>query len=117
MKAKVLHHGYRPIDVAKALAKTPTLVKIPPKMRTFRQPYFVASAPANGPAIVAGTGLSMGYVTSVVMVAFYFEKKRALTTGLSVCGSGIGTFLFAPLFEYLIEEYTCPFPFFGRSKF
>lgn len=56
--------------------------------------------------IVAGTGLSMGYVTSVVMVAFYFEKKRALATGLAVCGSGIGTFLFAPFFEYLIEEYT-----------
>jgi hypothetical protein len=32
----------------------------------------------------------MGYVTSVVMVAFYFEKKRALTTGLSVCGSSAG---------------------------
>lgn len=72
-----------------------------------------ASAFANSVAllcflfgIVAGTGLSMGYVTSVVMVAFYFEKRRALATGLAVCGSGIGTFVFAPLFEYLIEEYT-----------
>ena len=55
---------------------------------------------------VAGIGMSMGYVTSMVMVAFYFEKKRALATGLAVCGSGIGTFLFAPLIEFLIEKYT-----------
>ncbi|OWF37862.1 monocarboxylate transporter 12-like [Mizuhopecten yessoensis] len=56
--------------------------------------------------IIAGFGLSVGYVTSIVMVAFYFEKKRALATGLAVCGSGLGTFLFAPLIEYLIEHYT-----------
>ncbi|XP_033737317.1 monocarboxylate transporter 4-like [Pecten maximus] len=56
--------------------------------------------------IVAGFGMSVGYVTSIVMVAFYFEKKRALATGLAVCGSGLGTFLFAPLIEYLIEHYT-----------
>lgn len=56
--------------------------------------------------IIAGFGMSVGYVTSVVMVAFYFEKKRAFATGLAVCGSGLGTFLFAPLIEYLIKEYT-----------
>lgn len=56
--------------------------------------------------IIAGTGMSMGYVTSLVMVAFYFQEKRALATGLAVCGSGIGTFVFAPLFEFLIEKYT-----------
>ncbi|XP_060076105.1 monocarboxylate transporter 12-like [Ylistrum balloti] len=56
--------------------------------------------------IIAGFGMSVGYVTSIVMVAFYFEKKRALATGLAVCGSGLGTFVFAPLLEYLIEHYT-----------
>ena len=54
---------------------------------------------------VNGLGMAMGYVTSVVMVAFYFEKKRALATGLSVCGSGIGTFVFAPLSEILTATY------------
>ena len=54
---------------------------------------------------VSGLGMAMGYVTSLVMVAFYFEKKRALATGLAVCGSGIGTFVFAPLTEILITEY------------
>ncbi|KAK3104381.1 hypothetical protein FSP39_000664 [Pinctada imbricata] len=55
--------------------------------------------------IVSGTGMSMGYVTSLVTVAFYFEKKRALATGIAVSGSGFGTFALAPLFEYLIDEY------------
>lgn len=54
---------------------------------------------------VNGLGMAMGYVTSLVMVAFYFEKKRALATGLSVCGSGIGTFVFAPLTEILLTIY------------
>lgn len=55
--------------------------------------------------IIAGFGISIEYVTSLVVVAFYFEKKRALATGLAVCGSGIGTFLFAPLLKYLMDEY------------
>ncbi|KAK3096236.1 hypothetical protein FSP39_024822 [Pinctada imbricata] len=55
--------------------------------------------------VVGGFGMSVGYVTSVVMVAKYFEKKRALAMGISVCGSGIGTFIFAPLFEHLLRAY------------
>ena len=35
----------------------------------------------------------------------YFEKYRSLATGIAVCGSGLGTFIFAPLSEYLITEY------------
>lgn len=38
-------------------------------------------------------------------VTCYFEKKRSLATGIAVCGSGLGTFVFAPLTEYLIVEY------------
>jgi hypothetical protein len=40
-----------------------------------------------------------------VSVTCYFEKKRSLATGIAVCGSGLGTFVFAPLTEYLIVEY------------
>ena len=35
----------------------------------------------------------------------YFEKYRSLATGIAVCGSGFGTFLLAPLLEYLIDQY------------
>lgn len=55
--------------------------------------------------VLSGFGLSLCYVASVVIVAYYFDKKRSLATGLSVCGSGIGTFIFAPLTQILLEEY------------
>lgn len=55
--------------------------------------------------IMAGFGLSLCYVAAVVIVAYYFEKKRSLATGISVCGSGIGTFVFAPLTYILLDEY------------
>ena len=56
--------------------------------------------------IIAGFGLSMVYVPAVVIVAYYFEKRRAFATGIAVAGSGIGTFVFAPLSEHLIEQYS-----------
>uniref|UniRef100_A0A1B0D0H6 Major facilitator superfamily (MFS) profile domain-containing protein n=1 Tax=Phlebotomus papatasi TaxID=29031 RepID=A0A1B0D0H6_PHLPP len=55
--------------------------------------------------ILAGFGLSLCYVAAVVIVAYYFDKRRSFATGLSVCGSGIGTFIFAPLTQVLLEEY------------
>lgn len=55
--------------------------------------------------IMAGFGLSLCYVAAVVIVAYYFDEKRSLATGISVCGSGIGTFLFAPLTYVLLDEY------------
>ena len=39
------------------------------------------------------------------MVGYYFEQRRALATGIACCGSGIGAFCFAPLCEYLLEEF------------
>ncbi|KAG5681632.1 hypothetical protein PVAND_011048 [Polypedilum vanderplanki] len=55
--------------------------------------------------LIAGFGLSLCYVAAVVIVAYYFDKKRSFATGISVCGSGIGTFLFPPLIQSLIEYY------------
>ncbi|KAK7074273.1 hypothetical protein SK128_018151, partial [Halocaridina rubra] len=53
--------------------------------------------------IVGGTGFGFIYVPAVIATGFYFEKRRALATGIAVCGSGIGTFIFAPLNTYLIH--------------
>ena len=39
------------------------------------------------------------------MVGFYFDKKRALATGIAVCGSGIGTFVLAPIINFFVSEY------------
>jgi hypothetical protein len=45
------------------------------------------------------------YLPAIVIVGFYFEKKRAFATGIAVCGSGIGTLVFAPFSEYLLSIY------------
>ncbi|XP_050422604.1 monocarboxylate transporter 12-like [Adelges cooleyi] len=54
---------------------------------------------------ISGFGLSLCYVAAVVIVAYYFDKKRSFATGLSVCGSGIGTVIFAPLNHKLLSYY------------
>jgi len=56
--------------------------------------------------LMAGFGFGLIYLPAIVSVGFYFEKKRAIATGLAVCGSGVGTFIFAPLCNLLVEEYT-----------
>jgi len=48
----------------------------------------------------------MAYLPAIVAVSFYFEKRRSLATGIAVCGSGIGTFAFAPLTNALLHEYS-----------
>ncbi|XP_062130879.1 monocarboxylate transporter 9 [Drosophila sulfurigaster albostrigata] len=54
---------------------------------------------------MGGFGFGMIYLPAVVAVGYYFETKRSLATGIAVCGSGFGTFAFAPLATYLLEEY------------
>ncbi|XP_046452113.1 monocarboxylate transporter 14-like isoform X3 [Daphnia pulex] len=55
--------------------------------------------------IVGGIGFGLIYLPAIVSVGYYFEKKRALATGIAVCGSGFGTFVFAPLAAMLLEHY------------
>lgn len=52
---------------------------------------------------ITGIGFGLIYVPAVITTGFYFERWRALATGIAVCGSGIGTFIFAPFSTYLIE--------------
>ncbi|XP_072932577.1 monocarboxylate transporter 12 [Epargyreus clarus] len=56
--------------------------------------------------VIGGIGLCMIYTSSVLTVGFYFERWRALATGLSLCGSGVGTFVFAPVTKMLIDKYS-----------
>ncbi|KAK0168228.1 hypothetical protein PV327_002053 [Microctonus hyperodae] len=55
--------------------------------------------------VLAGLGLGLCYVTAVVSIAYWFDKKRTLAVSLGACGTGIGTFVYAPMTSYFIEEY------------
>ncbi|XP_075975727.1 monocarboxylate transporter 9 isoform X2 [Anticarsia gemmatalis] len=55
--------------------------------------------------LIGGLGFGMIYLPSVVAVGYYFETRRSLATGIAVCGSGVGTFSFAPLAAILLEEF------------
>lgn len=55
--------------------------------------------------IIAGLGMGLLYVTCVVSIAYWFEKRRNLAVGLGSCGVGFGTFIYSPLTTYLIDEF------------
>lgn len=53
----------------------------------------------------AGLGNSFMCLPSVVIISGYFERRRALATGIVLCGTGVGAMTFAPLVEWLLEVY------------
>jgi len=55
--------------------------------------------------VIAGLGLGLCYVTAVVSVAYWFDKKRVLATALGACGTGLGTVVYAPMTQFFIDEY------------
>jgi len=50
-----------------------------------------------------GLGLGVIYVPRLDCITQYFDKWRPIVTGFAICGSGIGTFVLAPLTEWMIE--------------
>lgn len=52
-----------------------------------------------------GIGLGMIYMPAVLTVGFYFEKWRALATGIALCGSGVGIFAMGPITSTLIKTF------------
>ncbi|BES99622.1 Major Facilitator Superfamily [Nesidiocoris tenuis] len=55
--------------------------------------------------VLGGIGFGMIYVPAVITTGFYFEKWRALATGISVTGTGIGTIVMGPLVTLLIQQF------------
>ncbi|GBP31160.1 Monocarboxylate transporter 9 [Eumeta japonica] len=55
--------------------------------------------------VCTGFGFGLIYLPAIVSVTVWFEQYRSLATGIAVCGSGLGTFLFAPLTSALINNY------------
>ncbi|XP_023340234.1 monocarboxylate transporter 12 isoform X2 [Eurytemora carolleeae] len=55
--------------------------------------------------VCTGLGFGLIYLPAIVSVSMYFEKKRAFATGIAVCGSGLGTFIMAPVTKGLINQF------------
>ncbi|XP_060067053.1 monocarboxylate transporter 13-like [Ylistrum balloti] len=55
--------------------------------------------------ILGGVGFGFLYVPPIVIIGEYFDKRRALATGIAVCGAGLGGLIFAPVNEFLLEKY------------
>lgn len=55
--------------------------------------------------VMGGTGFGLIFLPAVVSVGYYFSTKRALATGIAVCGSGMGAFIFAPFCQQLLVIY------------
>ena len=55
--------------------------------------------------VMMGVGASILYVTSASCVSHWFEKKRALATGIAVSGAGFGNVIFPPVVEAAFHAY------------
>lgn len=55
--------------------------------------------------LLGGIGMSLSWISSLVVVSQYFTSRRALATGVAVAGSGVGTFASATLNARLIEQF------------
>lgn len=55
---------------------------------------------------VTGLGFALCYTPAIAMVGTYFSERKALAYGIAMSGSGIGTFVLAPVVQLLIEYYS-----------
>ncbi|XP_067669210.1 monocarboxylate transporter 14-like [Haliotis asinina] len=56
--------------------------------------------------IIAGLGLGLTYTPCVVIVSYYFEKKRIFVTSVALSAAGTGLLVAPLLFRYLLNNYT-----------
>ncbi|XP_062859262.1 monocarboxylate transporter 12-B [Trichomycterus rosablanca] len=56
--------------------------------------------------VLTGVGFALCYTPAIAMVGVYFCERKALAYGIAMSGSGIGTFVLAPVVQLLIEHYS-----------
>ncbi|GFS08584.1 monocarboxylate transporter [Elysia marginata] len=59
-------------------------------------------------SIMTGLGFALAYTPSIVFVGSHFEKRRSLANGLSLAGSGVGSFALPNLMRVMLKEYGLP---------
>ena len=55
--------------------------------------------------VIGGIGSGLISLPAKIAIGYYFETKRALATGISECGSGVGVLVFSPLATFLLKQY------------
>ncbi|XP_060565472.1 monocarboxylate transporter 9-like isoform X2 [Ruditapes philippinarum] len=55
--------------------------------------------------IVAGFGGALGYTANMVLVGYYFQKKRNIAMGIAVSGAGFGICVLSQLMLYIHTQY------------
>uniref|UniRef100_A0A3P9KHG5 Major facilitator superfamily (MFS) profile domain-containing protein n=1 Tax=Oryzias latipes TaxID=8090 RepID=A0A3P9KHG5_ORYLA len=56
--------------------------------------------------VLTGLGFALCYTPAIALVGCYFQQRKALAYGIAMSGSGIGTFVLAPVLQLLIELYS-----------
>ncbi|KAM6897548.1 monocarboxylate transporter 12-B [Xenentodon cancila] len=56
--------------------------------------------------VLTGLGFALCYSPAIALVGCYFQHRKALAYGIAMSGSGIGTFVLAPVLQMLIELYS-----------
>ena len=55
--------------------------------------------------LICGIGWSLAYTSAMSVVGQWFNKKRGIAVGISVCGSGIGVFIMVQIQSALLNQY------------
>jgi MFS transporter, OFA family, oxalate/formate antiporter len=56
-----------------------------------------------GVGLIGGIGLGLGYIVPIAVLVRWFPDRRALISGVVVCGFGAGALIMAPIATRLIE--------------
>ncbi|XP_059831234.1 monocarboxylate transporter 13 [Hypanus sabinus] len=56
--------------------------------------------------LLSGFGWALVFTPSIAAISRYFTRRRTLAMGLAFTGVGISSFVFSPLFQYLLDVYS-----------
>lgn len=59
--------------------------------------------------VVGGISTGCCYLASLLIIPDYFDKRRGIATGITMAGSGVGSFALPPVISGLIEAYDWKF--------
>ena len=59
--------------------------------------------------VIGGVASGCVYIASLIIIADYFDRLKGISTGITMAGSGVGSFVFAPLVQGLIRSYDWKF--------